>query len=154
MFKRNLRSILTLILVVTLVVPIFATTVSAEYENTYTNTGNMRNDIIGVALTQVGYTEGTNNYTKYGVWYGQPNSPWCGMFVSWCAKEAGIPVKKQYIPLTIVSDGQVLKDNLALAGKDEKWLQKVLREKDATVKTTWLLTVDGADKILFYKKEA
>lgn len=91
MFKRNLRSILTLILVVTLVVPIFATTVSAEYENTYTNTGNMRNDIIGVALTQVGYTEGTNNYTKYGVWYGQPNSPWCGMFVSWCAKEAGIP---------------------------------------------------------------
>ena len=69
------------------------------------------------------------------------------------AKEAGIPVKKQYIPLTIVSDGRVLKDNLCLAGKDEKWLQKVLQEKHATVKTTWLLTVDGSDKILFYKKE-
>ena len=69
------------------------------------------------------------------------------------AKEAGIPVKKQYIPLTIVSDGRVLKDNLALAGKDEKWLQKVLQERNATVKTTWLLTVDGADKILFYQKE-
>ena len=51
----------------------------------------MRDDIIGVALTQVGYTEGSNNYTKYGVWYGMPNSPWCGMFVSWCANQAGIP---------------------------------------------------------------
>ena len=69
------------------------------------------------------------------------------------AKEAGIRVKKQFIPLTIVSDGQVLKDNLRLAGKDEKWLQTVLQERNATVKTTWLLTVDGADKILFYKKE-
>ena len=69
------------------------------------------------------------------------------------AKEAGIQVKKQYIPLTIISDGKVLKDNLHLAGKDERWLQKVLQQKDATVKTTWLLTVDGSDKILFYKKE-
>jgi hypothetical protein len=72
-------------------IPLVATTVSAEYENTYSNTGNMRNDIIGVALTQVGYSEGANNYTKYGVWYGQPNSPWCGMFVSWCASQAGVP---------------------------------------------------------------
>ena len=86
-----MRSILTLILVVTLVIPFFATPVSAAYENTYTNTGNMRDDIIGVALTQVGYTEGSNNYTKYGVWYGLSNSPWCGMFVSWCANEADIP---------------------------------------------------------------
>ena len=91
MSNRNLRSILTLVLIVTLVVPFFATTVNAEYENTYSNTGNMRDDIIGVALTQVGYNEGSNNYTKYGVWYGMPNSPWCGMFVSWCANQAGIP---------------------------------------------------------------
>ena len=75
MSNRNLRSILTLVLIVTLVVPFFATTVNAEYENTYSNTGNMRDDIIGVALTQVGYNEGSNNYTKYGVWYGMPNSP-------------------------------------------------------------------------------
>lgn len=91
MLKKQIRSIITLVLIVTLVIPFFATPVSAAYENTYQNTGNMRNDIIGVALTQVGYTEGTNNYTKYGVWYGLSNSPWCGMFVSWCASEAGIP---------------------------------------------------------------
>ena len=91
MSKKQLRSIFTLLLVVTLIVPFFATPVSAAYENTYSNTGNMRDDIIGVALTQVGYTEGANNYTKYGEWYGMPNAPWCGIFVSWCANQAGIP---------------------------------------------------------------
>lgn len=91
MKNKQIRSVITFLLIVALVLPFFATPVSAAYDNTYTNTGNMRDDIIGVALTQVGYTEGDNNYTKYGVWYGLSNSPWCGMFVSWCAKEAGIP---------------------------------------------------------------
>ena len=91
MFKKQMRSVIMFLLIAVLVVPFFATPVSATYENTYSNTGNMRDDIIGVALTQVGYSEGSNNYTKYGVWYGQPNSPWCGMFVSWCANQAGIP---------------------------------------------------------------
>ena len=91
MFKKQIRSMITIILIVVLMIPFFTIKANAAYENTYANTGNMRNDIIGVALTQVGYTEGANNYTKYGVWYGQPNSPWCGMFVSWCANQAGIP---------------------------------------------------------------
>ena len=91
MLKKQFRTVMTFILVITLVMPFFITSVNAAYENTYYNTGNMREDIIGVALTQVGYTEGYNNYTKYGEWYGYPNLPWCGMFVSWCAKEAGIP---------------------------------------------------------------
>lgn len=91
MHKKLVRSILTFLLIVALVLPLMPTRASAAYENTYKNTGNMRNDIIGVALTQVGYREGSNNYTKYGKWYGSPNSPWCGMFVSWCAKQAGVP---------------------------------------------------------------
>lgn len=91
MNQKQSRAVITLVLTFILLIPFLATPVNAAYENTYTNTGDMRNDIIGVALTQVGYEEGDNNYTKYGVWYGQPNSPWCGMFVSWCAKEAGVP---------------------------------------------------------------
>jgi len=91
MLKKQTRAVLTLVLIIALLMPFFTTNVYAAYENTYYNTGNMRDDIIGVALTQVGYTEGYNNYTKYGEWYGYPNLPWCGMFVSWCAKEAGIP---------------------------------------------------------------
>lgn len=49
-----------------------------------------RDDIIDIARTQLGYTEGPNNDTIYGDWYGLPNQPWCAMFVSWCADQAGI----------------------------------------------------------------
>ena len=69
------------------------------------------------------------------------------------AKEAGIQAKKQYLPLTIVSDGRVLAENLQKAGKDKNWLQRVLDHNNATVKSTYLLTVDGSDKIVFCKKE-
>ena len=69
------------------------------------------------------------------------------------AKEAGVQVKKQHLPLTVVSDGRLLKENLQKAGKDRNWLEKVLSQKQATIQSTWLLTVDGADRILFYGKE-
>ena len=65
--------------------------VSAAYENTYKNTGDQRFDIIGVALTQVGYIEEAGGYTKYGQWFGRPYADWCGIFISWCAEQAGIP---------------------------------------------------------------
>ena len=76
--------------------------VSAAYENTYTNTGNQRADIVAVAKTQIGYHEGSlegttnssNNYTKYNVWNGKIEGgyryAWCHAFVSWCANQAGI----------------------------------------------------------------
>ena len=69
------------------------------------------------------------------------------------AKEAGIQAKKQNIPLTVISDGVVLTENLKKAGKDAKWLDKILQQKDATRADTWLLTVDGADHVVFYRKE-
>lgn len=61
------------------------------YPNTHINTGDHRRDIIGVALTQLGYKEGPGNDTKYGDWYHLPYNPWCAMFVSWCADQAKIP---------------------------------------------------------------
>ena len=87
MGKRLLAIGLMLLTVLVLMGP----AVSADYENTYVNTGDMRADIVGVALTQVGYTEGPNNDTKYGDWMNLSNHPWCGIFVSWCARQAGIP---------------------------------------------------------------
>ena len=42
---------------------------------------------------------------------------------------------------------------LQKAGKDRLWLQRVLQEKDATLRDTWLLTVDGGDKVVLYRKE-
>ncbi len=69
------------------------------------------------------------------------------------AREAGIQTKKQYIPLTVISDGTLLRENLKKAGKDDVWLGKVLKQRNATVKSTYLLTVDGTEHILFYRKE-
>ncbi len=31
-----------------------------------------------------------NNMTPYGKWYGLNGEPWCAMFVSWSAYQAGI----------------------------------------------------------------
>ena len=42
-----------------------------------------------IAKSQLGYHEQGVNVTKYGAWYGMQDE-WCAMFVSWCAKEAGI----------------------------------------------------------------
>jgi len=69
------------------------------------------------------------------------------------AREAGIPTEKQYLPLTIISDGRLLTDNLQKSGKDIAWVQKVLRDHSADITTTWLLTVDGGGNLLWYGKE-
>lgn len=64
-------------------------------------TGDSRTDIVNIAFSQVGYLEsnsskklggeirGGRNFTEYGRWYGA-QSAWCGIFVSWCAAQAGI----------------------------------------------------------------
>lgn len=43
-----------------------------------------------VLRSQLGYTEGANNATKYGAWYGLNHQPWCAMFVSWAAAKARV----------------------------------------------------------------
>ncbi|MBQ4561398.1 MAG: InlB B-repeat-containing protein [Clostridia bacterium] len=97
-----MKRIVSVLLVCVMLVPMFAVYSSAAYENTHVNTGNQIEDIIGVAMTQVGYKEGNSssqlsgtvagsgNYTKYGKWYGINPGAWCAMFVSWCANQAGI----------------------------------------------------------------
>ena len=69
------------------------------------------------------------------------------------AREAGIKTQEQYMPITIISDGRLLKQNLALTGRDEKWLQKTLKKEKATLSTTWLLTVDKGGNVIFYRKD-
>jgi len=58
------------------------------------------NDIkrmVDAALSQVGYKEknldgtpGSGNRTQFGAWYGMDGQPWCAMFVSWAADQAGV----------------------------------------------------------------
>ena len=69
-------------------------------------TGDQREDIVNIALSQKGYKK--NNGTVYGAWYDSikgtnfTNSAWCAMFVSWCANQAGIDQNiltyRSYVP--------------------------------------------------------
>lgn len=72
-------------------------------------TGDLRADIVNVAVSQIGYTEGNEeshwsgefegdmDYTEYGRWYTENVLPtlvpsaWCAVFVSWCARMANVP---------------------------------------------------------------
>lgn len=69
------------------------------------------------------------------------------------ARDAGVPVESLKAPITVVSDGRVLSDNLKKAGKNQKWLEKALQKQGVTLEQTFLLTVDEENKILFYKKQ-
>ena len=72
-------------------------------------TSDQRANLVNVAKSQIGYHEGNNfeqygggssgsdNVTEYNYWYygqkhvkGNDTYPWCAVFVSWCAKQAGL----------------------------------------------------------------
>jgi len=132
--KRNIRRVLSLLLALCMCMALLPQvqsevravtpnyTVSSAYKaSSYYSallnvelTGNQRDDIINVALSQVGYREGSysgdtggandgsyNNYTESNYWYhnyvssdmpvGGSYAPWCATFVSWCAEMANIP---------------------------------------------------------------
>ena len=69
------------------------------------------------------------------------------------AREAGIQVKKQYLPITIVEDGYVSEENLRKAGKSQRWLEGILRQNLSETQDVLLLTVDSADHVVFLRKE-
>ena len=69
------------------------------------------------------------------------------------AGEAGITPEAQRLPVTIISDGKLLRQNLRVSGKDMAWVQKLLKKKHSSVKDTFLLTVDEADQICWYPRE-
>ena len=69
------------------------------------------------------------------------------------ARDAGISAGVRNLPVTIVSDGRVLEENLAFAGRDRNWLRQVLEARHTDVAGTWLLTLDRDGQIIFYPRE-
>ena len=69
------------------------------------------------------------------------------------AKELQIHPKDRYLPVTVISDGHLMEENLALTGRDGDWLRKTLGDYRATVAGTWLLTVDKTGHVLWLGKE-
>ncbi len=107
-------------------------------------TGHLREkDVLDLRAVQYAILETDGNLSVFPYPKERPAS----------AKDAGIPAKKQYLPITIISDGLLLKENLKKAKKDMSWVQRVLQEKGAEIADTWLLTVDDADHVLFYRRE-
>ena len=69
------------------------------------------------------------------------------------AGEAKIRTQKQLLPITILEDGCLSRENLRKAGKDEAWLQQVLASHGSRKGDTLLLTVDGADRVVWIGKD-
>jgi hypothetical protein len=92
--------------------------------------------IIEIAKKEVGYKEGKNNDTKYGVWFKMNNVPWCMEFVQWCIAQAGESAKAKktagcqdfeawakredlIIPVNMVQEGDILLFDFTKGGKSE-----------------------------------
>lgn len=69
------------------------------------------------------------------------------------AKDAGIRVKSQALPITIIEDGFLSRENLERAKKDEAWLKAELEAHHTRVKDTLLLTLETGGNVLWLGKE-
>ena len=69
------------------------------------------------------------------------------------AKDAGVQATGQHLPVTVVEDGYLSRENLERAKKDEKWLDKVLSQHNCGIQDTFLLTVDESGQVVWLGKE-
>ena len=69
------------------------------------------------------------------------------------AQDMGVQVRDRYLPITIIEDGHLFRENLRLAGKDEAWVRKTVAKYRSSIAATWLLTVDQSGKTLWQGKE-
>ena len=108
-------------------------------------TGHLREkDVLDISVVQYAILETNGNLSVFPF----PEE------VAASARNAGIQTQKQYLPLTIISDGRLIRDNLQKAGKEDAWLQKELKKRKSSVSDTWLMTVDGGGRILWYPRES
>ena len=69
------------------------------------------------------------------------------------ASEAGVQTQGQHLPITIVADGHLYRENLPLIRKNVAWVEEILQAHHVKLSQTWLLTADETDRIFFLKKE-
>ncbi|MBQ8358343.1 MAG: DUF421 domain-containing protein [Oscillospiraceae bacterium] len=107
-------------------------------------TGHLREkDVLDIRTVQFAILETDGNLSVFPFPKDRPAS----------AKDAGIQAKPQYLPITIIEDGYVSKENLQRAEKNEIWLEQVLRQYSAKPEDTLLLTVDSGDHVVWLGKE-
>ena len=69
------------------------------------------------------------------------------------AGDAGIKTQPQGLPVSIIEDGKLMKQNLPYANKDTVWVRRTLKKHKSTVKDTFLLTVDENGQTLWLPME-
>ena len=69
------------------------------------------------------------------------------------AADLGLEPADPSLPYTVVSDGRLLAENLALAGRDRAWLEGVLAAEGCRLRDVFVLTVDARGGVYFCKKE-
>lgn len=107
-------------------------------------TGHLREkDVLDITAVQYAILETDGNLSVFPFPKERPAS----------AKDAGIHPKLQFLPVTIVEDGFLSRENLGRAGKDEAWLNQILQEHRAEIADTLLLTVDAGNKVVWLGKE-
>ena len=107
-------------------------------------TGHLREkDVLDISQVQYAILETDGNLSVFPYPKFAPAS----------AMEVGLQPEPQQIPVTIIADGWLSRENLRKAGKQERWLRGVLREKGAEIPDTLLLTVDKRDRVVFIRKE-
>lgn len=63
------------------------------------------------------------------------------------AKDAGVQASPQELPVTLISGGRLLRENLALSGRTEVWVREQLRNYNCTVRDVYLLTVEPSGRL-------
>lgn len=69
-------------------------------------------------------------------------------------EELGVAAPDDGLPVSVITEGRIMRENMRLLGKDEKWLEAQLRKRGArSAREVYLLTVDASGNIYFAKKE-
>ena len=70
------------------------------------------------------------------------------------AKDMNLSPPDSGLPVTLISDGRILHENLTLVHKSEKWLVNQVKQHGAKhVREVYLLTIDALGKIYYCPKE-
>ena len=107
-------------------------------------TGHLREkDVLDITRVQYAILETNGNLSVF------PFPRYCPP----AAKDLGTAVQPQYLPMTILEDGVILKENLEKAGKDHRWLERILANKKTAAREVLLLTVDAENQVVLIRKE-
>ena len=72
-----------------------------------------------------------------------------------CAKDACIQVEETELPVTLISHGTLIRENLAASGRTRAWVEQTLQSYNCRVRDVLLLTAERSGKLyLAIRKEA